>query len=470
MKIHHILLSSCLALAAGFSACDDETSRIGSSLSRGEVIITIDSLTFDLEARRVDADCYDSRSTSYMIGRLSAPEYGELACSFVTRLMCADALSVPDSISSNRVDSVAMFVTIPRGYITGDSLAPQVLNIYKLEKELPSDITNAFNPEGYYSAASLMGTKSFTASAIAMGDSAFLKLKNLTVTVPVDRKVGVDLFNTYRSNPDIFSWPQTFSKYFPGLFVESGFGRGCISNITSMKLVTYFHYLANKTTVTDSTSVTKQVHVKDSVALLATAPEVLSSNNITYRVASSITRMWDEGKTVITTPGGYQARITLPARKIIESYKKNEANMSVISNLTLSIPATGIDNDFGIGIAPNILMVKTSELENFFKGNRIPDNENSFWAAYSSNTGRYYFSSLRNFILPLIDKAEITEEDTDFTLVPVEVITEDVKNNYTGEVTTYVTDCRIYTLKPTMTLLSTDKAQLSFTYSAQQIR
>ena len=114
-------------------------------------------------------------------------------------------------------------------------------------------------------------------------------------------------------------------------------------------------------------------------------------------------------------------------------------------------------------------MVKTSELATFFTGNRIPDNKSSFYAVYNSTTGEYQFSNMRQYIVDLVAKGEVTDEDMDFTLVPVLIETEDVKNEYTGEVTTYVTDCLRYIGRPTMTLLHTDKALVIFTYSSQVI-
>lgn len=115
-----------------------------------------------------------------------------------------------------------------------------------------------------------------------------------------------------------------------------------------------------------------------------------------------------------------------------------------------------------------MLMIKKSEVESFFKNNKIPDNSTSFYSAYDSSNKRYYFSALRNYILSLIEKGNVTDEDVDFTLIPVNVTGETVPGGYYGAPSSfYVTKCVPYTIAPSMTMLDTKKAQVVFTFSSQ---
>lgn len=54
---------------------------------------------------------------------------------------------MPDSA---QVDSMKLVLSVPRGQLTGDSLAPQQLRAFQLSKSLPLDINNTFDPTGYY--------------------------------------------------------------------------------------------------------------------------------------------------------------------------------------------------------------------------------------------------------------------------------------------------------------------------------
>ena len=128
--------------------------------------------------------------------------------------MCAYPFPVADSIASSRVDSVVMMVSVPRGYLTGDSLAPQQLTVYPLTKQLPADIANNFDPQGYYDPSRILGRRSYTLSEISSSDSVFAKSKYVHIKVNLPREFGVKTFDDYRSNPEIFQWPQSFAKYF----------------------------------------------------------------------------------------------------------------------------------------------------------------------------------------------------------------------------------------------------------------
>ena len=75
---------------------------------------------------------------------------------------------------------------------------------------------------------------------------------------------------------------------------------------------------------------------------------------------------------------------------------------------------------------------------------------------------------MRSYIMQLLDKSEITDEDVEFTIIPVELQSE-TAGNY-GSTTSYVTKCSPYIVKPTMTHLFTEKASIVFTFSSQIIK
>ncbi|MCM1368791.1 MAG: DUF4270 domain-containing protein [Candidatus Amulumruptor caecigallinarius] len=457
-----------------FASCQDDVSEIGSSLSTGEVSIVVDSLVTDVKSKSIYYDSFDSRTINKLIGRINVPEYGSLSCSFVTQVMSAARMTVPDSITVEDVDSMRLVFTVPRGSFTGDSLAPQQLKVYRLEKQLPSDITSSFNPSGYYSSSSLMGKKSYSLSNIAKGDSAMTKATSIRIPVDMPLEFAKDIFTRYRANDPIFEWPATFNQYFPGIYVEQNFGNGCIANITKSEFFTYWHRTDYKSVMQpDSTWKTEKVVVRDSVCLLASQPEVLSSNIIDYKISDNITNLVNSGDMVITSPGGYMVQVEFPAKKLLEEYHHNGDALSMVSALRFEIPATMIRNEHSIGVAPYLLMIRSSEVDDFFAQNRVPDGITSFYAAYNKDTGSYQFNSMRDYFLKLLEDEKngesIEGEDMEFILVPVQVTT-DTNTGYNGVVSVYVTRCAPYVAAPTMTRLHTDRAVICFTYSSQQIR
>lgn len=175
-------------------------------------------------------------------------------------------------------------------------------------------------------------------------------------------------------------------------------------------------------------------------------------------------------------------RLTFPAKELIDIYRQSQSRLSVVSGLSFSVPVDVIENDYGLTPPPYMLMVKTSKLNEFFAKNSLPDNKESFYATYSAASGKYSFSSMRQYIINLIEKETISDDDLDFTIVPVDLTLESNNNNsnnyyyyYYGSSssnsTTYtVTKCTPYIAKPAMCRLRLDEAQTVFTYSIQQMK
>lgn len=471
MKISKYILPLATAamLAPTFGACNDDMSQIGDSLTKDEIVISIDSVGFKLGGKSIAAPAIDARSTTNMIGNIDVAGYGKLKCSFVSRLFSVASLNIPDSITADSVCALKMIVNIQRNTATGDTLSPQVLRLYELTKQLPDSITNQFDPTGYYSSSSLLGQKSYVVSAIGLKDSAFKALSTLPIAIDLPLSKGKEIFNEYRNNPSTFQWPASMAKYFPGIYAENGFGSGCVANVTSVQTRLYWHNKARKVNYNDSTGTYYTwVQNTDSVAIFTTAPEVLSSNNISLQPDAAVDAKIAAGYAMLQSPAGYNVRIKFPAQEIIDAYRSQSSRLATINNLTLSIPIETFENDYGISLPPYLLMVKTSELEEFFAKNKVPDDKTSFWAAYSSKEKGFNFTSMRQYISDLMKSGEpVKEEDMEFTLVPVSITTETSTN--TSAAHTYVTACVPYLLRPTLCRLKLEDAKIKFTFSSQQI-
>ncbi len=474
MKINKIkklsFIIAGLLLVTLVSSCEDETSNIGSSLFDNEVKIVVDSTFHKLQASVEESPKIDTRSVKNLLGMINVKEYGDLRCSFISRLLSASALPIPDSLSLDRIDGMKIMLTVPRGSFTGDSLAPQQVKIYPINPEtpLPDGITNVEDPKSYCLPEPL-SSQTYTLSALGLNDSLFTKSKYIHISLPLDRQFALDVVNQYRKDPSVFQWPATFAKHFPGIYAESSFGKGCIANIEAVNFLLNFHYYTEYSYNEDGETKVSVITNRDSVSLFSTAPEVLCLNNIKYKPSDHIKSLIQSGNKIITTPGGYVVDFRFPASEFIDDFRKENYNLAIVSSLSLSIPATRVRNDLGIGVAPYLLMVKKSESDNFFKEGKVPDGLTSFWASYNSTSGCYSFNALRNYLLNLLKEDSVTPEDEEFVLIPVDITVETVTNYY-GEVTaTYVTRCAPYMAAPTMTNLNTDNAIISFTYSKQVI-
>ncbi len=469
LKLTGLALTCCMAL--GFIACQDDTSTIGGSLASGEVTITVDSIETDLRGKAEWIDDFDSRTTTKLLGNLTIPEYGNLNCSFVTQMMSATKMNIPDSIPESDVDSIRLVMSIPRGALTGDSLAPQQLRVFRINKALPKDIDSKFDPAGYYDPSAVFATKSYTVSNISKNDTIFAKSAYVNIPMKLPNEFGLELFRKYRDNDPIFEWPATFNQWFPGLYVEQNFGNGCVANISSVRAYLYWHRKEKISVTVDSAKVEyRDVTRRDSVCLLASAPEVLSSNNIHYNPSARLRQLAAEGKSLVTSPGGYVTTFRFPVRQLLDRFLEADTELSVVSSLILKIPAVSVKNDYGMTPPNNLLMTTMDERESFFRENKIPDNVTSFYCTYDSDNKMYTFSSMREYLLKKLDeyRKDPTNfaEDEVFCLQPVAVSTETVQQYY-GQSVTYVTRVAPYLTSPTMVELDMEHAQILFTFSSQ---
>ncbi len=469
LKLTGLALTCCMAL--GFIACQDDTSTIGGSLASGEVTITVDSIETDLRGKAEWIDDFDSRTTTKLLGNLTIPEYGNLNCSFVTQMMSATKMNIPDSIPESDVDSIRLVMSIPRGALTGDSLAPQQLRVFRINKALPKDIDSKFDPAGYYDPSAVFATKSYTVSNISNNDTIFAKSAYVNIPMKLPNEFGLELFRKYRDNDPIFEWPATFNQWFPGLYVEQNFGNGCVANISSVRAYLYWHRKEKISVTVDSAKVEyRDVTRRDSVCLLASAPEVLSSNNIHYNPSARLQQLAAEGKSLVTSPGGYVTTFRFPVRQLLDRFLEADTELSVVSSLILKIPAVSVKNDYGMTPPNNLLMTTMDERESFFRENKIPDNVTSFYCTYDSDNKTYTFSSMREYLLKKLDeyRKDPTNfaDDEVFCLQPVAVSTETVEQYY-GQSVTYVTRVAPYLTSPTMVELDMEHAQILFTFSSQ---
>ncbi len=505
-KTLKLLVAPILGISAGamIASCQDEVSKVGSNLANGEIQIALDSLIWDgtdqyihrgeqkhqvncpkIDYTTIFDDAVDTRSTTNLIGRISVPEYGDLNCSFVSQLLSTTKLDIPDSIPMAQVDSMKLILSIPRGELTGDSLAPQQLKVFRLTKTLPSDINNRFDPTGYYNPQNPLGTRSYTLSALGMSDSLYKAQKFVYIEIPLPKEMALETVNAYRDEKtkSIFEWPQTFEQYFHGIYVEPSFGRGCVANISFIDFIIYYNYKKQETTTTDDKTTTTIKTVVGGAGVFASSPIVLSSNNITYKPSAHLQNLAADHQALITTPGGYRVNLRFPAKELLDIYMSSQSKLAVVSDLKFSIPVEEINNDYGLTPPPYLLMVKKSKLAEFLANNSLPDDKDSFSAEYDSDRKQYSFSSMRKYMLELIQNG-VKEEDLEFTIIPANIEYEEEQSSSTSNYYSwlwgyntssnskkkYPVKCTPYITKPSMCKLNMDKARTIFTYSTQQMK
>lgn len=454
-KIVALLFSTTI-----FFACED-TSSIGSSILQEDVEIIVDSSfvdsTFVLNAKTVMSDSIQSRTLTQLLGKIDAEGYGYLESDIVTQFMPAGRIDTTN-VTANDIDSIKLLLQIPNGGYVGDSIAPMGLEIYKLNESLKSPIYSNFNPSGKYS--ELLGSEIYSANALGLSDSiGELSYRTVYVDLPLD--LGKYFFDLYKKDPYIYLNPYDFAKEFKGIYIKNSYGSGRIMKITNAQVKLYYH----KTVKMESTG-------KDSTYYkvgnyFAVTPEIVTNNNITYKMSPKLEAMIQNGDKLLVAPTGTNIEFDFPTQKIVDFYNSNNGNLSIINSLIFEIPVSEIHNEHNIAPPPYILLIKKSKMTEFFEKCEVTDNENSFYAAYNSTYKCYQFTDMRTYITNMVNKSEIKPEDYEFCIIPVSVNTETSSSYYSTSV--YLSDIVPYVETPAMAKLHFDEAKIIFTFSKQTL-
>ena len=464
-QLFYVILAAGMLL--GLYACTDET--IGVSITDSVSSIIEDS-SFVITGQSVRNDRVQMRTSTKMLGSLQADGYGRLAAEAVTSWMPAMSIDTTGT-SAELIDSCRLKLRIPyRNGFTGDSLAPMRLNVYRLNKTLPTPIYSDFDPTGYYDPQDLLASESYSPTSGWLEISTSYETGSVqydtvrVISVPMSVELGRELFNIYKSDPSMFSTPKRFADIFPGIYITNSYGSGHVLNIKATEFDVYYRQLGQKDDGTDT------IYNK-SQSYLASTPEVVSDNIIHFSIDDAITSMVNQGAAMLVAPAGYEVQVRFPIQDIIDKYKANIGNnQSIINSLSLTLPVSVPETEYDIQPPTYVLMVKTSKKENFINGDSLTNNQDSFYAIYDAANKEYVFSGLRDYIINIINNQGgiATEDDFNFTITPVDVTNYAYQSSYYyGGTTNVVTKISPMVSRPAIARLLLEKAKIKITYSKQ---
>ena len=458
MKIKSVFASAIALAAITFTACDNETT-LGSSLVEDTITITVDS-AFTVTGQSVANSAVQSRTLLQLLGRIDAEGFGSMSSDVVTQFMPSVSLDTT-GVTVNSIDSLKLMMAVYHGNFVGDSVTPMGIEIYRLNRNLPSPIYSNFDPKDYFDPADKLASTVFNTSTLGESDS----LKNAsyhTLSVKLPRELAQEFFTAYKTNPGNFQSPTAFiNNVFKGIYIRNSYGSGRLTLVSSTLMRAYYRRTIKKDDGTDS--------IQSAMAnYFAVTPEIITNNNIALQLAPSIKDMIDNGDKLVVSPTGYDVEFTFPLQSIISSYRSQKGDESAINSLTFSLPADSVANEFNFGPAPSMLLILKSKKDQFFQNNDLPDNVTSFYAYYDKTNGSYDFGAMREYLMTMMKKDNLTADDYTFVLTPVNVQTETNNDYYYGSSST-VTSVTPYISKPSITKISFDKAKIKFTFSNQMI-
>ena len=471
MKHFFNVILAAVALL-GLYACTDDT--IGVSITDSVSSIVEDS-SFVITGHSVLNDRVQMRTTTKMLGSLSCDGFGKVSASAVTMWMPAANIDTT-GVKPEWIDSCRLKLRLPLSDgFTGDGLAPMRLNVYRLNKALPSPIYSDFDPTGYYDSNDLLASESYSpqsgwtnvSHSYVTGTLVYDSTRVLSIPMPTS--LAREVFTAFVNQPEKFVTPKAFADIFPGIYITNSYGSGHVMNIKATELDVYYH----KQMMRGDSVVVDSAH---SQTYLASTPEVISNNIIRFDIDDAVTAMVNNGQAVIAAPAGYEVQVRFPVQDIIDKYRANVGNnQSIINSLSLELPVTIPYTQYNIQPPTYLLMVKTSKKDIFINGDSLANNKDSFYAIYDSATKSYTFTGLRNYVMNILENQGgiATEEDLNFTITPVDVTNYTYPQSYSyyyyssSAASSIVTKISPMVSRPAIVCLQLDKAKLKMSYSKQ---
>lgn len=472
MRKSIFLLIAAIAVALGFNSCTDE--NIGPSVSDVQSAVISDS-NFVITGVSVRNTHLRSRSSIQLLGKVTAPGYGTLTSDVVTQFMPSTTIdTVGVHGGADWIDSCFVTMRVAVGDVTGDTLAPMRMEIYKLNKKLPLPIFSDFDPSTYYSVGDLMGSVSYSATDLSRKyyeSQSSSGVYYYEVNVPVPVEYARDFFNEYKNNPATFATPTNFVDYFPGIYITNSYGEGHVMNFYDIEFVTYYRKYEKLTEATDT------IYPAQSQSYLAVTPEVVYNNNVTLEPDNDIVDMINAGDAIVMAPAGYEVKAQFPVQDIIDRFQNDTKDaLGKINTLSLEIPVEKVANYYDIAPPKYMLMVKESYRDTFFEKDSLTNNKDAFYAEYDEQEKSYVFYGLRDYVLDIINnKGGIaTAEDINFIIMPIDVTTytNSASSSYyyyysSSSESTVVTKIAPAISKPSIARLKLDKATINLVYSKQ---
>lgn len=423
MKRIAYLVSLALILLA---SCDDTTGIIGTDVMPSIDNIDTDTASFAVTSRTVRIDSVLANTSTCYMGSIIDPEtQSKTTCGFLAQFHLLEDFGLPDISrmvkdgSGQAVcDSCELSLFFDTYY--GDSLV--AMNM--LVEELDANNTMQEN-KLYYTSLKADDYISKAADAIRIKKTYSLKdmsrenaftgqgstnYSRISVKLPVS--YGQKVLNAYYEHPEYFKNSYTFIKNIcPGFSFKSIGGTGSLVKVAVSTLDFYFKY---------------QEEDKDTIVVgikrMAATEEVLQNTTVTNDNVSSL--LGDNPYTIVKSPSTVFTEVTLPISEIISTQHEND---TINSAQIFFRRYNSSDYESQLFSVPDyLLMVKKSEMKEFFEKNKLPDSNTSFLSVFSQNS--YAFNNIARMI-----NALAKERDTKAGVLPTDNDTQRALKRATWE-------------------------------------
>lgn len=408
-------------------ACDDNTGSLGNSIIPGADSIEVKIQSYQATTRSIKVDSVLGRTGKVYLGRFSDPETGSmLEADFIAQFNCAEGGNVfPENIIG---DTIA-YRTELRLFFTsffGDSTNTMTAEVYDLEHTLEEGVryyTNTDFARYYDTESKPIAQQVYTAIDYSIDEDELEDPEHYAnVCIPLPTEIGTSIIKKYREHPEYFANASNFiNNVCKGYYVKCSQGDGTVLYVDQVSLNVYFQIDSDSLFVTQ----------------FAGSQEVLQTNRFSTQKVEHL--IDDNTCTYLKTPAGIFTEVTLPIDDMTA-----EGDSINSAKITFTRYNSETTSRYEFGIPKMLLMVRKSDLNQFFEKNKLTDNVTSYYTTFDATYNHYEYTNIARLIIHcanerqawLVANPDKNEEDyakaypdwDKVMLVPVTTIT-DSKNN-----------------------------------------
>lgn len=441
---------AAIALAATLYSCDDTTTGIGDFVADADEITasaqTFEATTKTLKYTDLNPDGVFSRTSNAYLGKFTDPDFGTYTTDFITQINCTENFEFPETMQ----DIISTTLELSYSSFFGDSLAPMRVRVDLLNQAIDDTgedlglYYTSYNPENFYNKNEealaeqdyAVRDNSWTEEEIDSIKSANGYYPPLVIDLDKAKKAkGEETFSTYlkrKYNEDKNNFKDSYSfihNVLPGFYVHNTSGEGSILYIGAIWLRMKVSYLMK------SSSGKVDSLVYTSIPFAATN-EVYMSTRLNNS-GDNLERLAAEThNTYLKTPAGLCTEVKLPLKEMYEALGNDTLN-SVSMSFTKykNVSENSANNPYKMGTPQNLLLIRKSEVKNFFEQKKTYDSKTSFLGTYSSTTNSYSFSQVNRLISQIFSDMRTKEEPAEgwdeyntLVLIPVKTETDSQGN------------------------------------------
>ena len=373
----------CIFATLLFGSCNDDLTKVGTSIQPPGDLITVYSDTFQMKPSTVKIDSIYAKTSDCLIGEMYDPVYGIIKADVLCQFYCEEGFRFRHTPNDNKIDSVELLIFYPYGVIYGDTLTPMEVTVYPINQPLKRNFYTNDKPELYCDMKNPLGSASYTLHDYTIpedlresGDYSPM------IRVRLSTALGQKFYDETINNPSTFDNQNNFNAFFPGIYITNTYGSGCLLKITGEDIVMRIFYTYQETP-DSSVVVSPWFKVSKDVVQI----NRFENSNLDQLLVDNPTH------TSIKSPAGVCTKLVLPTTEIS---KEIDIKDRMINGFSLSLKYLPEDEwSFACMPPGHLLLIPEDSVTSFFENRSIENNITSYvsYMYYDEYYRRYYSST-----------------------------------------------------------------------------